>query len=251
MSNLQIWNQVAVTDPKFTKDFNRSGGFAGTAINPTYLANRATEVFGPMGIGWGMNILDERYVEGAPIIIDKAVVGREVVHIIRASLWYVWDGKKGEVPQYGQTVFVGKNRNGVFTDEEAPKKSLTDAMSKCLSLLGFSADIHTGQWDDNKYVNEKSNTGSTDAQQAPSAPAKGSPQERSAQSSLPAKLDVPVDLDKETKLSVSWEQRISEVTQKADLENAKRLIDQTFRDPALNKKIKDLIESRLAAIQTA
>ena len=42
---------------------------------------------------------------------------------------------------------------GPFTDEEAPKKSLTDALSKAMSWLGFAADIHLGRWDDNKYVN--------------------------------------------------------------------------------------------------
>src|SRR5690606_33640239 len=64
------------------------------------------------------------------------------------------NGERGEVVQFGQTTFVGRNKNGFFTDEEAPKKSLTDAMSKCLSLLGFSADIHLGRFDDNKYVND-------------------------------------------------------------------------------------------------
>lgn len=75
-----------------------------------------------------------------------------MIHKVHARLWYVLDGVRGEVEQFGQTQIVGKNKNGFYTDEEAPKKSLTDAMSKCLSLLGFSADIHLGLYDDNKYV---------------------------------------------------------------------------------------------------
>lgn len=149
--NMSIWEQVEKTDPAFTKPFNRGGGFKGTATNATYLARRATEVFGPMGLGWGVDILDEDLMAGAPLD-DKGT--RELIHKVRVKLWYRFEEQRGEVIQFGQTTFVGKNRNGLFTDEEAPKKSLTDAMSKCLSLLGFSADIHLGRYDDNKYVAE-------------------------------------------------------------------------------------------------
>lgn len=152
MSNTAIWDAVQATDPRFTKGFSRSGGFKGTATNATYLARKATEQFGPMGTGWGLNVLDETLLQGAPVMADGVVVGHVQVHRVHARLWYVLDGKRGEIEQFGQTEFVGRNKNGWFTDEEAPKKSLTDAMTKCLSLLGFSADIHLGLYDDNKYV---------------------------------------------------------------------------------------------------
>lgn len=147
--NMSIWDSVQKTDPKYTKAFSRTGGFKGTATNATYLAMKATQTFGPMGIGWGVQVIDEKILQGAPLG-DNAF---ELIHKIHAKLWYVRDGVRGEVEQFGQTQFVGKNKNGLYTDEEAPKKSLTDAMSKCLSLLGFSADIHLGLYDDNKYVN--------------------------------------------------------------------------------------------------
>lgn len=153
--NLKLWNEVRVPDPKYVKSFNRSGGFKGSSTNATWLAMRATEVFGPYGKGWGLNILDEQYVEGSPITVDGQIVGNEKIHVLRAQVWYVLDGERIEGPtQFGQTTFVGKNKFGSFTDEEAPKKSLTDAMSKCFSLLGFCADIHMGMYDDNKYQND-------------------------------------------------------------------------------------------------
>lgn len=151
--NLALWQRVEKTDPSYTKPFSRGGGFRGTATNATYLARKATEVFGPMGLGWGLEILDESLMDGAPLDEHGH---HERIHKVRVKLWYVLDGQRGEVVQFGQTTFVGRNRNGWFTDEEAPKKSLTDAMSKCLSLLGFSADIHLGRYDDNKYVEELS-----------------------------------------------------------------------------------------------
>lgn len=144
-NNLRIWKAVEQTDPHFTKQFNRGGGFKGTATNATYLFKKATATFGPLGIGWGWNVIDEKYQPGQ----DK-----DVIHVVRIKLWYELDGKRGEIEHFGQTTFVGKNRNGYFTDEEAPKKSLTDAISKSLSGLGFAADIHLGLYDDNRYVND-------------------------------------------------------------------------------------------------
>ena len=149
-NNLRIWRQVEKTDPAYTKSFSRGGGFKGTATNATYLAMKATETFGPMGIGWGVRVLSEQYIEGA--WIDER--NRETIHKVLVELWYIYGDKRGEVQQYGQTTFVGTNRHGAFTDEEHAKKSLTDGMSKCLSLLGFAADIHLGRYDDNKYVAE-------------------------------------------------------------------------------------------------
>lgn len=155
--NLALWESVQATDPNYTKAFNRSGGFRGTAINHTYQQKRATQAFGPKGLGWGSKILDEKYAEGAPIVHPQhGVIGREVVHVVRIELWYLREGQRGSVEAFGQTTFVGSNKHGTFTDEEAPKKSLTDAESKALASLGFSADVHLGLFDDSKYVNDLS-----------------------------------------------------------------------------------------------
>jgi len=156
--NLKLWRAVEKTDPSLTKEFNRGGGFKGTAINPTSLIMRATEMFGPPGIGWGYEIVKEEMLVGAPIVhIEKdgtKLEAHEATHCLQVKLWYILDGKRGEIEQFGATTYVGKNKYGPFTDEEAKKKTLTDAISKCLSWLGFSADVHLGRYDDNKYVND-------------------------------------------------------------------------------------------------
>lgn len=149
-NNLQLWDQVRTPDPDYTKSFSRGGGFKGTATNVVYMVREATRLWGPIGGKWGVDIKDERYVDGAPILHDGKEIAKEVIHVIRIELRH----PDGVVPGIGQTQFVGKNKNGVFTDEEAPKKSLTDALSKAMSWLGFAADIHLGLWDDNKYVND-------------------------------------------------------------------------------------------------
>lgn len=140
--NLKLWQSVEKTDPKYTKAFTKGGGFSGTAINATYLIRKATELWGPMGSTWGPEVVDDKYVPGGD---------GTIIHVLRINLRY----PQGSVPSFGQTTFVGKNKNGLFTDEEAPKKSLTDATTKALSWLGFSADVFLGLYDDNKYVNDR------------------------------------------------------------------------------------------------
>lgn len=161
--NMAIWNVAKHTDPSFTKSFRRQGGFGGTAVNQTYRIMRATEVFGPVGIGFGWKVLQEQILTGAPILSgDGAVIAHEQIHLLKVELWYQllddkwgqFKGRIGKIESYGQTTFVGRDRNGLFTDEEAPKKSLTDAVTKALSWLGFAADVHMGFWDDDKYVSD-------------------------------------------------------------------------------------------------
>ena len=80
------------------------------------------------------------------------------LHIVRGHIEYKQDGDadwSSTSPQFGQTMLVGENKYGTFTDEEAPKKSITDCISKCAVLLGIAADVHLGLFDDNKYVNQR------------------------------------------------------------------------------------------------
>lgn len=157
--HMELWNRRRTPNPKYVKEFNRGGGFKGSSTNTQYIVQMATEEWGPNGIGWGIEIHDEAYMGGA--YIDER--NQETIHTVRGCVWYTIEEKNGNKTihrtseQFGQTTFVGKNKYGVFTDEEAPKKSVTDMMLKCLSLLGFSADIFLGLWDDNKYVNDVKN----------------------------------------------------------------------------------------------
>jgi len=64
-----------------------------------------------------------------------------------------------------------KTQNGMMLDEDAPKKSLTDAIIKASSQLGIAANIFLGRWDDQKYVQQvNSEYRKEDAKQKPSGP---------------------------------------------------------------------------------
>ncbi|QYM99300.1 hypothetical protein K1T36_19695 [Pseudomonas protegens] len=47
--------------------------------------------------------------------------------------------------------YLYKSKYGATTDGEAPEKSLTDAIKKSLSMLGFSADVFLRMFDDTEY----------------------------------------------------------------------------------------------------
>lgn len=143
--NLALWQQVEKTPVAHVKEITGKS-YKGNSPKPHYLIHKATETFGPCGIGWGFIIVDERVDEGA---------GGERLHVARVKVWYEWQGKRGEVEHIGGTQFSGLRSSGKpFTDEDAPKKSVTDALVKALSMIGFAGDIFMGRYDDSKYVSE-------------------------------------------------------------------------------------------------
>lgn len=151
-TNMALWDSVKATDTKYTKTAQLDGRPV-TSINGAYMVQRATEMFGPLGEGWGYEVLVDRFDQGAPIPgKDGALTCYEQMHTIQIKLWYVRGGERRHVIQYGHTPFVRRSQYGAYTDFDAPKKSLTDAIKKCLSLLGFCADVYLGMFEDETYL---------------------------------------------------------------------------------------------------
>lgn len=153
-----IWDSVCRTSPGATKSA-KVNGMQITVIDGYSMIRRATETFGPLGIGWGYEVMEERWDEGAPFYVKRGEDAEDdrliaLTHTIKLKLWYKWNGERGEIEQYGHTQAVYRSKWGASDDGEAPKKSLMDAIKKSLSMLGFSADIFTGQYDDVEYRNQ-------------------------------------------------------------------------------------------------
>lgn len=147
--NLNLWQTVEKTPPEHVKPITGKS-YQGSSPKPQYLVKKATETFGPCGIGWGFTV-DERIEDGALIAPGHF----ERMHIAKVRVWYKWNGERGEVEHIGGTPFSGQRKSGQgYTDEDAPKKSVTDALVKALSMIGFAGDIFMGRYDDSKYVNE-------------------------------------------------------------------------------------------------
>ncbi|MCP4108360.1 MAG: hypothetical protein GY749_22920 [Desulfobacteraceae bacterium] len=141
MSNIEIWDALCKTDPAHTKSFTRAGGFSGTAIKPTWTIKRMTEQFGPCGAGWGINEPS----------FDVQPAGDETLVFCTVSVWY--KSKDNLLYGVGGDKLIVKRKNYFATDDEAYKKAFTDAVTNALKYLGVGADVHMGQFDDNKYVN--------------------------------------------------------------------------------------------------
>ncbi|WP_109397970.1 hypothetical protein [Proteus faecis] len=168
-NNLNIWKRVQRTDPRFTKPLEGMG-FVGTSINSTYMFMRATEIFGPIGEGWGYEVLEEKFIDGKPLlepVLDernKQVATRflrdgdgslfcEQNHSIKIRFWYIIECEtRGEFESYGATPYRYQTNYGIKVDGEVIKKSLTDAIKKALSMLGFSSDVFMGMHDNPEYL---------------------------------------------------------------------------------------------------
>lgn len=168
-NNLSIWKRVQRTDPRFTKPLEGMG-FIGTSINSTYMFMRATEIFGPIGEGWGYEVLEEKFIDGKPLVEpvlderNKQVATRflrdgdgalfcEQNHSIKIRFWYIIECEtRGEFESYGATPYRYQTNYGIKVDGEAIKKSLTDAIKKALSMLGFSSDVFMGMHDNPEYL---------------------------------------------------------------------------------------------------
>lgn len=145
--NLALWDRNEKTDPDQTKAITGKD-YKGTSPKPHYIVWRLTKEFGPCGLGWGFEIENERFEK----------FGDESLHIARIKFWYKSGQEKCWITHVGQTKAAYNTGQGKFkVDEDAPKKSVTDALIKCASMLGFAGDIFLGRWDDSKYVNELKN----------------------------------------------------------------------------------------------
>jgi hypothetical protein len=139
MSNTKLWNELFATDPKHTKKVSFGRGF--TAIDPMWQIKRMTEVFGSVGEGWGYEVSD-------PIPVDNKTIG------VKITMWHT--DKNNKWCHYGQaSLYTDKNQSK--PDIDCLKKATTDGMTKCFSILGLSADVFLGMFDDVKYVEEQTN----------------------------------------------------------------------------------------------
>jgi hypothetical protein len=138
MKNLELWNLVEKTNPKYTKKANVKGNSI-TAISPQYQIKNVTEQFGSYGKTWGFKSLDFDYT----LVNDFGLV------VLHAVFFY----PDGEFPiKNAQALFVDNAKTKI--DDNFAKKLETDTLTKAISKLGFNADIFMGLFDDVKYLAE-------------------------------------------------------------------------------------------------
>jgi hypothetical protein len=173
-NNLEFWNSVSETDPRFIKEVSY-GKRQFHTVQAQYQIMKATEKFGMFGTSFGVK---------DPVITDIKFPAGEMLAIYQAKLWYKMGDNIGEVP-IQSSIYVSKfDKNGNYTiDDEFVKKVSTDALTKGLSQLGFNADIFLGRYDDSRYVEEMTRKYSSTSV----APAPQQPQQATTKKSVPQK----------------------------------------------------------------
>ena len=111
-----------------------------TDINPMWRIKTLTEVFGMCGVGWYYDVLDKR--------LEKADSG-EVAAFVDIHLYVSTGDGQWSKPIFGTggSMFIAKDKNGLYTSDECFKMALTDAISVSCKALGVGADIY---WDKDK-----------------------------------------------------------------------------------------------------
>lgn len=143
VEHMKIWNIANVTDPTHTRDVTI--GRKLTAIDSYYQIMRATQAFGPLGQGWGYDADMEIVTQCTPPLA-----------VVTMKLWYIDPEEESYDPalRIACPPIIASNKlssNDGKVDEECFKKAITDAITKSLSYLGFSADVFMGLYDDAKY----------------------------------------------------------------------------------------------------
>lgn len=136
--NLKLWESVKRSEPKYLRQVNL-GARRFTSIDPQYQVMSATKAFGPVGQGWGWEA-NTHYVN---------LSNGDTVVVSDVKIWHGnRDQSYGPFPGCRKMFDATKNR----MNEDAPKMSVTDGLTKGLSHLGFNADVFLGEHDGDKYA---------------------------------------------------------------------------------------------------
>ena len=133
--NLEIYDKVRSVPQGALKEIT-GGRLKGSSINPMWRIKTLTEMFGPCGIGWKIEIT-KQWVE--PTGADTIAVFTNI------NLYVKHDGEWSEpIAGTGGNKLLASEKNGPYTNEECYKMSLTDALSVACKYLGIGADVY---WD--------------------------------------------------------------------------------------------------------
>lgn len=143
MENMAIYEAVRKAPSNALRAIQAGRLKGKTDINPMWRIKALTEQFGPVGFGWKYEIVKEWQEPGA---------NGEVAAFVDINLYVKWNGEWSEpIPGNGGSMFISKEKNGLYTDDEAYKKALTDAISVSCKALGFAADVYW-EADITKYI---------------------------------------------------------------------------------------------------
>lgn len=136
MENLTIYNNLK-TPPKEALRPIQAGRLKGkTDISPQWRIEAMTNQFGICGIGWKYEIT-KQWTESAD--------SNQIFAFMNINLYIKYEGEwSAAIPGTGGTLLIVNEKNGLYSDDEAYKKSLTDALGVAMRALGVAADVYRG-----------------------------------------------------------------------------------------------------------
>ncbi len=151
-ANMRIWDEVFQVEKKYTEPIKDGRGL--TAIAPMSLIMQATKLWGPIGKGWGFEIIKDGFV-----YLNSPSRPEDALHIMTIKLWYHGCAVTGK--SYGDGELVDIVMDGTYgmgctklfqirggkpyIDDDFNKSTLTDAITNALSRLGFGGSVRLGE----------------------------------------------------------------------------------------------------------
>lgn len=135
MENDLIWKSIAEVPSDAKKPFNK--GFRGDSIEPIWRMKRLTEMFGPVGQGWGFHVT-KRWRED---------YGSDTVVFVSGYVWWC----RADVDGVFKCPECTGGENVKRDPDEAYKKAETDAFGRSAVYLGLASDVYWGHHDGDKY----------------------------------------------------------------------------------------------------
>jgi len=157
--NIELWQQVQRTDSSYVKKVS-VGKRSFSAIDAHYQLQIATQIWGSMGVKWGIRSNSETFNE---FRVGQKLLGDVQVDLMLCRYTATFFYPDGEIPISAavKVSYVSGGGKHILDDDYAKKVS-TDALTKGLSKLGFSADVFMGVFDGNKYDGIEGNSDNGD-----------------------------------------------------------------------------------------
>ena len=127
MNNLELYNKFKSV-PDSAKKAITAGRLKGkTDINPMWRIKMLTEQFGPCGVGWYPEIVDQWIEQGA----DGTAMA-----FVKINLFVKIDGEWSKpIVGIGGSMAIAKESNGKYTDDEQYMKNMVILMDLSVVLL--------------------------------------------------------------------------------------------------------------------
>lgn len=133
--NLEFYNTLR-TVPEEAKKEITAGSLAGfTDINPMWRIKALTQLFGPYGMGWKVEILNKWLQAGSG--------AKDVKAFVDINLYYKYNGEWSEaIPGTGGSSFISSKNGEAASNDDCFKMALTDAIGVASKMLGVGADVY-------------------------------------------------------------------------------------------------------------